>query len=373
MKILHICNDYCGSKVHERLCAELDRLGAEQMVYAHFEGRDKVGRNRIDSARMQYVYDPMLRKVHHYLFHLRVHDVYASMMRQIGSPADFDLIHAATLFSDGALALKLHRRYGTPYVVAVRKTDVYRFLRLGPHTWPMGRRILLEASKVVFISKALMEAFERHPMIQAMLPRIKHKLVLQPNGIDDYWIDNCVPQSSARNGLIYVGKFDANKNVLRLMDAVEQLQQRIPDVHLDLVGGTDSQHELVLARVKSHPELYTYHGQIFERPLLKELYARNAVFCMPSINETFGLVYIEALSQGLAVLCSRGQGIDGLFAAKVGEFVDPASADAIEAGLYALLTQRENYATQLDFEQFRWSAIACRYMDFFTELITQRV
>lgn len=372
MRILHICNDYCGSKVHARLYSEFDLLGAEQTVYSHFDSRREVGANGINSDRVRIVYDQILKPWHHYLFHLRVAQVYASMCRQIDA-SQFDLIHAATLFSDGALALKLHQRYGIPYVVAVRKTDVYRFLKLGPHTWPMGRDILLNAQRIVFISQALQNAFVCHPMIDRLLPRIQSKFVLQPNGVEDYWIDNAVEASDVRqcNGLVYVGKFDANKNVMRLMEAVRLLSQRVPDVHLDLVGGSGNLHNKVVALTQKEPFRFTYHGPIHDRPMLREVFARNAVFCMPSINETFGLVYVEALSQGLPVLCSRGQGIDGLFAGPVGEFVDPLSVEAIAEGLHKLLTHREQYRQSIDFEQFRWSKIASRYWQMFEQVIAE--
>ena len=34
---------------------------------------------------------------------------------------------------------------------------------------------------------------------------------------------------------------------------------------------------------------------------------------MPSRYETFGLVYGEAMSQGLPIIYSKGQGVDGYF------------------------------------------------------------
>lgn len=372
MKILHITNDYCGSKVHARLVSELDRLGMEQDVYTHFEDAARVGQNPIESDRVHIVYDPVLKKIHHYLFHLRVHEVYASMMRQV-DPSRYDLVHASTLFSDGALAYRLHKKYGKPFVLAVRKTDVYRFLRLGPHTWPMGRKILLAASRIVFISPSLQKAFEQHPMVRELLPEIKTKFMLQPNGIDEYWLD---VQPARKVGqcdkgkIIYVGKFDANKNVLRLIDAVAGLRDAVPGVHLDLVGGTGSLHEQVLAKVAQYPEMLQYHGQIFDRSALREIYARNSVFAMPSINETFGLVYIEAMTQGLSVLFTKGQGIDGLFDASVGAAVDAQSVDSIKEGLLGLIVSGMG-CPPIDFEQFRWSVIASRYLQVFNEITAE--
>ena len=52
-----------------------------------------------------------------------------------------------------------------------------------------------------------------------------------------------------------------------------------------------------------------------------------SVFAMPSIFETFGLVYLEALSQNLPVVYTKGQGIDGMFDNTVGIGVDPLSVD----------------------------------------------
>lgn len=43
-------------------------------------------------------------------------------------------------------------------------------------------------------------------------------------------------------------------------------------------------------------------------------YLRGAdIFCMPSHKESFGLAYAEALSQGLPVLYTKGQGFDNQF------------------------------------------------------------
>ncbi len=47
----------------------------------------------------------------------------------------------------------------------------------------------------------------------------------------------------------------------------------------------------------------------------KEIYQKldeNDVFILPSVNETFGISYIEALSRGLAVVGTKNTGIDGI-------------------------------------------------------------
>src|SRR5690606_22696545 len=56
----------------------------------------------------------------------------------------------------------------------------------------------------------------------------------------------------------------------------------------------------------------TYHKPCSKEKLL-ELYRANDILVMPSKTETFGLVYAEAMSQGLPVIYSKGQGFDGQF------------------------------------------------------------
>ena len=51
---------------------------------------------------------------------------------------------------------------------------------------------------------------------------------------------------------------------------------------------------------------------------------------MPSLTETFGRVYAEAMSQGVPIIYTRGQGFDGFFPeGEVGFSVDPHDPEEI--------------------------------------------
>ena len=90
---------------------------------------------------------------------------------------------------------------------------------------------------------------------------------------------------------------------------------------------------------------------------------------MPSITETFGLVYLEALSQGLPVLCSKGQGIDGFFPSNtVVELVNPLSIPDIARGIRCLMSKLDSVSSlQQDFlHPFLWSEIAKKYLSLYS-------
>ena len=93
---------------------------------------------------------------------------------------------------------------------------------------------------------------------------------------------------------------------------------------------------------------------------------------MPSKSETFGLVYIEALSQGLKVLWSRGEAIDGMFTEHIGEHVIPLNNYDITNALDKMMRHPENYESLSanTFEKFRWSSIAQQYLSIYSQLHT---
>ena len=56
-----------------------------------------------------------------------------------------------------------------------------------------------------------------------------------------------------------------------------------------------------------------YLGRVEGVEGMKRFYAGCDVLLVPSKMETFGMVYLEAMSQGVPVIYTRGQGFDGQF------------------------------------------------------------
>ena len=91
---------------------------------------------------------------------------------------------------------------------------------------------------------------------------------------------------------------------------------------------------------------------------------------MVSIHETFGLVYLEALSQGLPILFSKNDGIDGTLPQNVGEAVDPLSPQNVKKGLINLIQNYHEYSNEaVDFKTFKWKNIAQKYHDIYLKNI----
>lgn len=369
-KVLHICNDFFYSKVHSSLYQELDKLDIEQVVFSPVK-KSTPENNRFEGSNTSFIYAHILKPLHRFFFFHKVDKT----VREIEKTVDLgqiSCIHATTLFSDGMVARELHRKYGIPYIVAVRNCDVNVFLRYMPHLWWVHRAVLESAGKVVFITPNLRQRLLKHPTLWRLKTNTEDKSIVIPNGVNDFWINHLHAEKNNEHPhrLLYAGIFNRNKNIPRVIHALQSLRPDIPDLHLDVAGDGGDNEQQVLALMKQHADWITYHGKITDLEEMRSLYRANSVFVMPSKSETFGLVYIEALSQGLSVLWSRGEAIEGMFSEAIGESVNPLSERDMAAAMKRLLQHPEAYETLpvSTFDTFRWHSIAQQYISLYAHL-----
>ena len=375
MRILHISNGYADSKVHSNLTRALDNLGIEQTVYCPVREERLLGKNQFEGKHIDFVYSSSIKSWYKYVYHFKRWMLYHDMKRKVDL-RKYDVIQAPTFFSDGGLALKAHKKYGTPYIVAVRNTDINTYIKRLKHTYRIGREIALNACKIVFISKGEMKEFVESEFAKPIYDQIKDKIVFQPNGIEDYWHQHIAHDQRKGHDVLYIGDYTPNKNVGRLIEAILQLRKEkgFEDVRLIIVGGekvgtvwkTDENLKQLIA---DNPDAVKALGKIYDKEKLSEVMRSCALFAMPSIHETFGLVYIEALSQNLPVIYTKGQGIDGIFDESVGIGIDALSVEDVKNAILTILQNPDKYSNNVVcFEDFCWTSIANKYVQMYKEL-----
>ena len=373
MKVLHICNDYSYSKVYKNLYYNLDKQGVEQVVYHPLRSKNNIGKNQIDfeNNKSHYIYSKFLLKSYHrILFRYKINSLYRDIL-DYENLTSFDVMYPTTLFSDGALALKLHLKLGIPYIVAVRNTDVNLFLKYRPDLILLAFKILKYAQKIVFISEGLKRKFFSHLLIKKKIKILSDKTVVISNGIDDFWLKNIVLKPKfkpKRLNFIYIGRFDKNKNIITVINALESLRKAYPEIKLNLVGGGGNRDEEVLNIISKNLDWIQFHGYVLDKRNLLSILRQNDYFLMPSIFETFGLVFIEALSQGLPILYTKGQGVDGLFTDNVGEGVFP-DLESVTNGILTLIEKPLFDFSEVNFKCYCWSMIANQYKLLFNSVI----
>jgi glycosyltransferase involved in cell wall biosynthesis len=264
--------------------------------------------------------------------------------------------------------MKLKKDFGIPYIVAVRNTDVNLFFKRMFHLRWIGLKILENADRVIFLSESYKKEVLEKYVPASKKAEINEKISVIPNGIDDFWFENIGDEKeelqSSNLKFLQIGDIDKNKNIETSVKAIELLIEKGYRVKLDVVGKIKDQ--TVFDKIKDL-EFVNYLGTKTKEELL-ELYRNNDIFILPSINETFGLVYAEAMSQGLPVIYSKGQGFDGQFEdGEIGYAVKSSDADDIAAKTIALVNNYNVISSKCikHCDKFIWSNIGIKYHEIY--------
>lgn len=124
----------------------------------------------------------------------------------------------------------------------------------------------------------------------------------------------------------------------KILMALPQIRQAIPDVHYLLVGkGNDRARVERLIADLDLQDCVTLTGFVPDRELIDH-YNLCDVFAMPSKGEGFGIVYLEALACGKPTLGGNRDGaIDALCHGELGALVNPDDVDEIARILVQIL------------------------------------
>lgn len=122
----------------------------------------------------------------------------------------------------------------------------------------------------------------------------------------------------------FVGLVDARKGVVYLLEAFRRL--RLRNSELVLVGGIRPEMKPILER---YVGMYQARGYL-KGDALNEAYARSSVVVVPSVEDGWGLVTLEAMSCGRPVVVSSNVGsTDAVVDGVTGFVVPPRDVEAL--------------------------------------------
>jgi glycosyltransferase involved in cell wall biosynthesis len=335
--------------------------------------RPFVRKDEIKAHNIEVIYSEDYKEIDRLFYHRKRKKILAAIENRIALE-HIDLVHSHYLFSAGGVAYALKKVYNIDYIAAIRNTDLNYFFRYAVHLRGFGLRIMCHAARLVFLCPAHKDALIRGYVPESLKESMWNKSVVIPNGIHDFWLDNRHLRCNRKVGnsikLLFVGEFKKNKNIRTIVKVVKLLCRRGYDARLDLVGdGSDAKAVKRLAERSQN--IVNICGWIDSKDELLRKYREADVFVMPSITETFGLTYIEAMSQGLPVIYTKGQGIDGYFKdGVVGFACQPLNAEEIASKVVQIAQDynRMSANTTKSVDKFSWSKIGRDYEKLYSSL-----
>jgi glycosyltransferase involved in cell wall biosynthesis len=152
------------------------------------------------------------------------------------------------------------------------------------------------------------------------------------------------PAHSVRFTVLYVGRFYRRKRVGLLLEAAAELRNAIPNLEIRIVGNgpCDAAWRAQADHLKLKNTV-TWLGDISRADLAAE-YNRAHIFCLPSVQEGFGIVLLEAMAAGKPIVAACAAAIPEV--APHATLVEPESAKSLAAGILALHGSPEAHAAQ---------------------------
>ena len=174
---------------------------------------------------------------------------------------------------------------------------------------------------------------------------------------------------AARPTVLSVARMYPRKRLDDLLRAAAVLRTRIPDVQVRIVGeGPESRRLRALHRELRLADAAVLLGEVTRQALAVE-YVSAHCFCLPTVQEGFGLVFAEAMAAGLPVVACRAAAVPEIVEdGRTGFLVNPRSPDELAVALEATLTNTKlseefGRAAVQRVEAFGLESVARRFLE----------
>ena len=225
---------------------------------------------------------------------------------------EYDVLHVFMLNSENHTIIKAMKALGKKIVISsvipnqsLKKTDGIRKL-IGKYYTGSVLHCITDCAHMA--DAIICETLNEARYVQRFYGISKQKIKVIPNGVSD-----CLGATDVifeliggkKDYVLQVGRFDENKNQLRLIRAMKNT-----DIDVVFVGGTNvtdqsSYYNACIAEAENDPHFHFLGWHDNSDGVLASAYAHAKLLVLPSFMETFGLVLLEAGIAGAKLAMSR--------------------------------------------------------------------
>jgi len=215
-------------------------------------------------------------------------------------------------------------------------------------------KILIKRSNIITCSTSIYAE-----LIRKKYKLKKEKVRVIPLGIElaDGEHIKFIEDPKGKFNILFVGRLERRKGVHILMESIPEVIKEIPEVEFIFVGrdtffqkdessfrsirGKSFKAEFYEKLPDEVKEKVHLLGVVSDSEL-QELYKKCDLFVAPSFHETFGFVYLEAMSYGKPVIgCKVGGVPEVVKHGEVGILVEPSNPRQLAEAIIRLLSQPE--------------------------------
>lgn len=182
---------------------------------------------------------------------------------------------------------------------------------------------------------------------------------------------NPAPIHNDKFTVLCVCRFYPRKRVNVLLKAAAIAVRRIPELEVRIVGnGPETARLHRLALDLKLEKIVTWVGDVNQMELARE-YNRADVFCLPSIQEGFGIVFLEAMAAGKPIIAARAAAVPEVVTQ--GILVEPGDPGQLAEALIllhhdGLLRSRLKAHGQLEVQKYDVKKVSAQFLQAVTSI-----
>lgn len=241
----------------------------------------------------------------------------------------------------------LKKHFNVPFVAGIHRTDALLAQNILYRN--KIKKGLKHADVIAYRSMAIKNIFEKTIKMSA------EKSFIANSGIPEILIENAkrlLENTKKQNRtiikIISVCRLLKLKQIDKVIIALSKLKKEGIKWKYTIIGeGPEKQR---LKKLTAHYQLekqITFYGQMPREKVFEHL-GNNDIFVMPSYNETFGLVFLEAMANGCIVIGAKMWGIDGIVKNEENGFLcDPHNQEKIYVCLKKVLSMQNQKINEI--------------------------
>ena len=286
----------------------------------------------------------------------------------------FDIIHSHVALPDGYCGMLVAKEYKKPLVVTIHGQDFQYTIFRNKKCKDSIEKAINSSKKTVVVSSKLKKTGEN------LLKINKEKIAVVPNGINSEDIFNgksiLLRKYEKKKIILSVSHLKKSKGIQLNLKAISKNIKKYNNLFYIIVGSGKEQGELEkFSKQLCIQNNVEFVGGIPHKKVMEYMSICD-IFSLPSYREGFGVVYLEAMANGIPVIACQGEGIDGIIKDKeTGILVKPKDVDSLVKAMDYLLSNPDEAraigkrARKLVLENYTWEKNGEKTIEVYREVL----
>lgn len=254
-----------------------------------------------------------------------------------------DVIHAQHIWVISSVL----EEYNIPIIITSHGSDVMGYKESNKFHEHV-KKAAKDCKKIITISNYNKEE------VNAILPEYKNKITTISNGYDNniFYKENCDKTEVLRSFGIdkdydkivcFAGRLAKNKGIDVLLNSAKIYEK---ENVLTLIAGNGNEYDSLYAQAKELALKNVVFLGDRNHDDLRKMYSISDVCVIPSREESFGLVALEALACGTPVVATKQGGLPDFITETVGMLVEKENVEELAKGIIKILNKEKEFDSE---------------------------